>query len=151
MLGLRARAIDDILVVEPSATRRRVIEALGITVVDPEHAPTGRADVSFDCAAVPAAFAATLAALKARGRAVVVAGSSKYPLQMTAHMLQHTEITITGPVAFEPHEFATVIDLMAAGAYPLDSWVEHVPFAQLIEEGVRPLLAGEKTKVLIDL
>jgi hypothetical protein len=43
-----------------------------------------------------------LACLGARGQAVIVAGSSKYPLQTSAHLLQHTEISITGSVAFAP-------------------------------------------------
>ena len=34
--------------------------------------------------------------------------------------------------------------LMAAGAYPTDGW-------EVLTEGFEPLLAGRKTKVLIDL
>jgi (R,R)-butanediol dehydrogenase / meso-butanediol dehydrogenase / diacetyl reductase len=151
VLGLRARGVENIVVVEPSATRRRVVAALGVLAVDADGAPIGLSDVAFDCAGVPSAFQGTLAALRARGRAVVVAGSAKYPLAMSAHMLQHTEITVTGSVAFESREFAEVIDLMASGAFPLDGWVEHVPFDQLLTEGFLPLLAGSKTKVLIDL
>lgn len=65
--------------------------------------------------------------------------------------LQHTEISITGSVAFVPSDFDEVMRLMAAGAYPTDGWVEHVPLAQVLTEGFEPLLAGRKTKVLIDL
>jgi (R,R)-butanediol dehydrogenase / meso-butanediol dehydrogenase / diacetyl reductase len=159
VLNLRARGIGDIIVVEPSPQRRAVVQAMGAEAVHPDEAETfialrtdrHGADVAFDCAGVGSTFGATLAALRARGRAVVVAGSSSYPLQTTAHLLQHTEITITGSVAFQRAEFAAVIDLMAAGAFPVDGWVEHVPLESVVEEGFAPLLAGRKTKVLIDL
>ncbi len=151
VLGLRARGCEKVTVVEPSPVRRKVLEQLGATAVHPESAPQGVADIAFDCAGVPSAFQGTLVSLRARGRAVVVAGSAKYPLEISAHMLQHTEILITGSVAFESSEFAQVMDLMAKGAYPLTDWVEHVPFAQLLDEGFRPLIEGQKTKVLIDL
>jgi (R,R)-butanediol dehydrogenase / meso-butanediol dehydrogenase / diacetyl reductase len=159
VLNLRARGVTDVIVVEPSPQRRAVVQAMGAEAVHPDDAEafiarrTDRhgADVAFDCAGVGSTFGATLAALRARGRAVVVAGSSSYPLQTTAHLLQHTEITITGSVAFQRAEFAAVIDLMAAGAFPVDGWVEHVPLESVVEEGFAPLLAGRKTKVLIDL
>jgi (R,R)-butanediol dehydrogenase / meso-butanediol dehydrogenase / diacetyl reductase len=151
VLGLRARGVDEITVVEPSATRRRVIENLGARTTSTDDAPVGKADHVFECAGVPASFRASLAALRARGRLVVVAGSSKYPLELSAHFLQHTEVEITGSVAFLPHEFAATMELMANGAFPLDGWVEHVAFDELLTEGFAPLLAGTKTKVLIDL
>jgi (R,R)-butanediol dehydrogenase / meso-butanediol dehydrogenase / diacetyl reductase len=151
VFGLRARGCENVTVVEPSPVRRKVLQQLGVTTVDVDAAPRGVADLAFDCAGVPAAFQGTLRSLRARGRAVVVAGSAKYSLEISAHMLQHTEIVVTGSVAFESTEFAQVMQLMEAGAYPLDGWVEHVPFAQVLEEGFLPLLKGVKTKVLIDV
>ncbi len=159
VLNLRARGVGDIVVAEPSAARRAVIEQFGATAVDPSalsgHLATrtvrGGADVAFDCAGRGATYGATLASLRARGRAVIVAGSSAHPLEMSAHLLQHTEITITGSLAFEPGDFAATIDLMAGGAYPTDGWVEHIALADILTDGIAPLLAGRKTKVLIDL
>jgi (R,R)-butanediol dehydrogenase / meso-butanediol dehydrogenase / diacetyl reductase len=159
VLNLRARGVDDIVVAEPSAARRAVIEQFGATAVDPaaltEHlaarARRGGADVAFDCAGRGDTYGTTLGALRARGRAVIVAGSSAYPLQMTAYLLQHTEITITGSLAFEPGDFAATIDLMERGAYPTDGWVEHIALADILTDAVEPLLAGHKTKVLIDM
>jgi (R,R)-butanediol dehydrogenase / meso-butanediol dehydrogenase / diacetyl reductase len=159
MLNLRARGVDHIIVVEPSPQRRAVVQIMGVEAVHPDEAAsfiarrTDRhgAHVAFDCAGVGSTFGATLASLRARGRAVVVAGSSAYPLQTTAHLLQHTEITITGSVAFQRAEFAAVIDLMTAGAYPHLGWVEHVSLDEVVVEGFTPLLAGHKTKVLIDM
>lgn len=159
VLNLRARGVDDIVVAEPSPARRAVIEQFGATAVDPaglrDHlatrTPKGGADVAFDCAGRGVTYGATLGALRARGRAVIVAGSSAHPLEMTAHLLQHTEITITGSLAFEPGDFAATIELMVAGAYPTDGWVEHIALADIVTDGIEPLLAGNKTKVLIDL
>jgi (R,R)-butanediol dehydrogenase / meso-butanediol dehydrogenase / diacetyl reductase len=159
VLNLRARGVEDIIVVEPSAQRRAVVQLMGAEAVHPDDAAAfiarrtdhHGAHVAFDCAGVGSTFGSALASLRARGRAVVVAGSAAYPLQTTAHFLQHTELTITGSVAFQRFEFAEVIDLMAAGAYPLAGWVEHVPLAAVVEEGFMPLLAGQKTKVLVDL
>jgi (R,R)-butanediol dehydrogenase / meso-butanediol dehydrogenase / diacetyl reductase len=159
VLNLKARGVEDIVVIEPSAARRAVVETFGATAVDPadtadhlrKRSFRGGADVAFDCAGTSSTFGATLACLRARGQAVIVAGSSKFPLQTTAHLLQHTEISITGSVAFVPGDFDRVMELMEAGAYPTDGWVEHVPLAQVLTEGFEPLLAGRKTKVLIDL
>jgi (R,R)-butanediol dehydrogenase / meso-butanediol dehydrogenase / diacetyl reductase len=161
VLGLRARGVTDVVVVEPVASRRTVAESLGAHTIDPvsddlrayllKRGWGGGADVSFDCAGIPATFAGTLEALRARGRAVIVAGSSAYPLTTTAYLLQHTEITITGSLAFTSEDFRAVIALMAEGAYPTEGWVDHVAFAELIDEGFGALLAGRRTKVLVDL
>jgi (R,R)-butanediol dehydrogenase / meso-butanediol dehydrogenase / diacetyl reductase len=159
LLNLRARGVHDVIVVEPSPTRRTVVADLGAHTVHPDDAGdliARRTDhhgahVAFDCAGVGPTFGATLAALRARGRAVVVAGSSAYPLQTSAHLLQHTEISITGSVAFQRHEFAATIELMAAGAFPLKGWVEHIPLTDVVDEGFTPLLTGTKTKVLVDV
>lgn len=40
---------------------------------------------------------------------------------------------------------------MESGAYPTDGWVEHIALADILTGGIEPLLAGRKTKVLIDL
>jgi (R,R)-butanediol dehydrogenase / meso-butanediol dehydrogenase / diacetyl reductase len=80
-----------------------------------------------------------------------VAGSSAYPLTTTAHLLQHTEITITGSLAFTSEDFRQVISLMARGAYPTEGWVDHIEFDELVEEGFGALSAGRRTKVLVDL
>jgi (R,R)-butanediol dehydrogenase / meso-butanediol dehydrogenase / diacetyl reductase len=159
VLNLKARGVTDIIVVEPSPLRRKVVQQFGADATDPADSTTfiarrtdhHGANIAFDCAGAPSTFGATLAALRARGRAVVVAGSSSYPLQTTAHLLQHTEITITGSVAFQRHEFAATIDLMAAGAYPLAGWVEHISLSDVVSDGFLPLLAGAKTKVLVDI
>jgi (R,R)-butanediol dehydrogenase / meso-butanediol dehydrogenase / diacetyl reductase len=160
VLGLRARGVFDVIVVEPVASRRTVAESLGAHTIDPsddlrallsKRGWAGGADVSFDCAGIPATFAGALGSLRARGRAVIVAGSSAYPLTTTAHLLQHTEITITGSLAFVADDFREVLSLMAGGAYPTAGWVEHVPFAQVLEEGFSALAQGRRTKVLIDL
>jgi (R,R)-butanediol dehydrogenase / meso-butanediol dehydrogenase / diacetyl reductase len=161
VLGLRARGVTNIAVVEPVAARRSVAKSLGAHTIDPNTDDLraylskcgwlGGSDVSFDCAGIPATFGGTLESLRARGRAVIVAGSSAYPLTTTAHLLQHTEITITGSLAFTSEDFRQVISLMADGAYPTEGWVEHIEFGELVEEGFGALAAGRRTKVLVDL
>jgi (R,R)-butanediol dehydrogenase/meso-butanediol dehydrogenase/diacetyl reductase len=160
LLTLHARGIGDVVVVEPSPVRRSAVARLGGIAVAPDElsshlsarAPRhGGADVAFDCAGVSSSFAATVGVLRARGQAVVVAGSSAYPLTTTAHLLQHTEITITGSLAFQPGDFDAVIALMATGAYPTAGWVEHIAFDDILQSGFHDLIAGRRTKVLVDI
>jgi (R,R)-butanediol dehydrogenase / meso-butanediol dehydrogenase / diacetyl reductase len=160
LLALRARGVDNVIVAEPVDTRRRVIEGLGAVTVDPgdllgflsrNDGGRGGADAVFDCAGASKTFALATEAVRARGDVVVVAGSSLHPLTTTAHLLQHGEMTITGSLAMTSADMSAVIALMAAGAYPTSGWVEHVAFDDVVERGFHDLLAGRRTKVLIDL
>jgi threonine dehydrogenase-like Zn-dependent dehydrogenase len=60
------------------------------------------------------------------------------------------EVSITG-VAMSVHAFPSVIDAMARGDYPLDEWVEIIPFENLVEDGLERLRRQEGLKILVDV
>lgn len=161
VLGLRALGIEDVIVVEPSPTRRAAIEALGATdVLDPKTdnlldvvmtRTKGRgADAVFDCAGVAASFRAGLPLLAARGRLVVVA-IFEDTLEWNPTQLALNEIQLRGSMGYENGVYEAVIALMEQGHYPTTGWVEHIPWSALVEEGFQPLRRGERMKVLVDI
>jgi (R,R)-butanediol dehydrogenase/meso-butanediol dehydrogenase/diacetyl reductase len=161
VLGLRALGIEDVIVVEPSPTRRAAIEVLGATdVLDPATDDVagvvmartkGRgADAVFECAGVAASFRAALSVLAARGRLVVVA-IFEDALEWNPTQLAINEIELRGSMGYEVGVYEAVIDLMDQGHYPTTGWVEHIPWSALVEEGFEPLRRGERMKVMVDI
>lgn len=49
------------------------------------------------------------------------------------------------------NEFPQVIDAMARGIYPLEEWVEMIPFESLLERGMERLRRREGLKILVDV
>ena len=161
LLGLRARGIDDVVVVEPSPKRRETIAQLGATdVLDPTTddvhgvvmARTHRqgADAVFECAGVAASFTAAVPLVAARGRLVVVA---VYEDELTWNPTQMmlNEIELRGSMGYETGVYEQVIELMEQGHYPTSGWVEHIPWTAVVEEGFEPLRRGERMKVMVDV
>jgi (R,R)-butanediol dehydrogenase/meso-butanediol dehydrogenase/diacetyl reductase len=158
-LTLKARGID-VIIVDPSPLRRRVLERLGARVTlgpsdcDPIAAirdlTGGRgAHASVDAAGVPASFKATLHGTRVDGTAVVVAIHHE-PVVIPPFDLLMPEVNLTG-VAMSANAFPSVIDAMAQGIYPLDEWVETIPFTALVERGFERLRSQEGLKILVDV
>jgi (R,R)-butanediol dehydrogenase/meso-butanediol dehydrogenase/diacetyl reductase len=83
------------------------------------------------------------------GTAVVVA-IHHAPVVIPPFDLLMPEVNITG-VAMSVHAFPSVIDAMARGDYPLDDWVETIPFENLVEGGLERLRRQEGLKILVDV
>ncbi|GAA0502620.1 alcohol dehydrogenase [Saccharopolyspora subtropica] len=158
--ALRGLGVEAITVVEPSATRREAIAALGATdVLDPTRTDAARhvmqrtggrgADAVFDAAGVEASVAAGLSCLGARKRLVAVA-IYEHPLKTELTKLVMNESMIQGSLCYTSDDYRAVIDLMARGHYDTTGWVTHVPIGQVVEEGFAALRAGRKMKVLVD-
>jgi (R,R)-butanediol dehydrogenase/meso-butanediol dehydrogenase/diacetyl reductase len=60
------------------------------------------------------------------------------------------EVNVTG-VAMSAHAFPSVIEAMARGVYPLEDWVETIPFEALVERGIERLRRQEGLKILVDV
>ena len=160
-LGMRAIGVDDVIVVEPSDTRRVAVESLGaVDVIDPRdidvlrevmHRTSGRgADATIECAGVASTFGIAPFVTRARGRYVVIAlFEQAVSLNPTMLLLGDTEIV--GSMSYGPGVFEQVIDFMTKGAYPTDGWVEHILLDDVITEGFDALRRGERMKVLVDL
>ena len=157
--ALRGTGLDDVFVVEPSATRRAAIEALGARTLDPAALDvpafiadntSGRgADAVFDAAGVAPAVESALACVGARRPMVSVAIYEK-PLTTPLLNLVMNESRIQGSLCYTADDFAAVIDLMSRGVYDTTGWVTSIPIDDVVDEGFEALHAGTKMKVLVD-
>jgi (R,R)-butanediol dehydrogenase / meso-butanediol dehydrogenase / diacetyl reductase len=157
--ALRGKGVDDVFVVEPSATRRASIEALGARTLDPtdvdvpafiaEHTGGRGADAVFDAAGVTPAVETALACVGARRPMVSVAIYEK-PLTTPLLNLVMNESRIQGSLCYTADDFEAVIALMAQDAYDTTGWVTSIPIEDVIDEGFEALHAGRKMKVLVD-
>ena len=158
-LTLRRRGINAIIV-DPSAARRAALARLGATtLVDPSADDAveairdltgGRgAHASVDAAGVPQSFRAMLHGTRVDGTAVVVAIHHE-PVVVPPFDLLMPEVFVTG-VAMSVDAFPSVIAEMARGSYPLDGWVETIPFDGVLRDGFERLRRQEGMKILVDV
>jgi (R,R)-butanediol dehydrogenase/meso-butanediol dehydrogenase/diacetyl reductase len=158
-LTLKARGVD-VIVVDPSPLRRAVLERLGVrAALDPADTDPvaairdltgGRgAHASVDAAGVSAAFRAALHGTRVDGTVVVVA-IHHHPVVIPPFDLLMPEVNLTG-VAMSAHAFPSVIEAMARGDYPLDEWVETIPFEQVVSGGIDRLKRQQGLKILVDV
>jgi (R,R)-butanediol dehydrogenase/meso-butanediol dehydrogenase/diacetyl reductase len=158
-LTLRRRGVNSIIF-DPSPGRRAVLEGLGarsvfdptacdpITVVRDLTCGAG-AHASVDAAGGPIAFRSMLLGTRVNGTAVVVA-IHHAPVVIPPFDLLMPEVYLTG-VAMSANAFPSVIEEAAHGAYPLDGWVETIPFDGLIERGMERLRRQEGLKILVEV
>src|SRR5580704_8260089 len=158
-LTLRARGVE-VIMVDPSPLRRGVLERLGArATLDPNDCdPIAAirdltrghgAHASVDAAGTPASFNAMLHGTRVDGTAVVVA-IHHHPVVIPPFDLLMPEINLTG-VAMSVNAFPRVIDSMARGVYPLEAWVETIPFENLVEQGLERLRRQEGLKILVEM
>lgn len=156
--ALRGKGIEDVFVVEPSATRRSAIEALGARTLDPtaldvpafiaDHTDGRGAGAVYDAAGVAPAVDTALACVGARKAMVSVAIYEK-PLTTPLLNLVMNESRIQGSLCYTAADFQAVIGLMAEGAYDTAGWVTAIGIDDVIDEGFEALHAGTKMKVLV--
>ncbi|MCW2554559.1 MAG: dehydrogenase [Mycobacterium sp.] len=157
--ALRGKGVEDVFVVEPSATRRASIEALGARTLDPtavdvpafiaDHTDGAGADAVFDAAGVAPAVETALACIGARRPMVSVAIYEK-PLTTPLLNLVMNESRIQGSLCYTAADFEAVIALMAQDTYDTTGWVTPIALDDVIDEGFEALHAGKKMKVLVD-
>jgi (R,R)-butanediol dehydrogenase/meso-butanediol dehydrogenase/diacetyl reductase len=158
-LTLKRRGVEAI-VIDPSAARRAALARLGArTLLDPTACDVvaairdltgGRgAHASIDAAGGPKAFAAMLHGTRIDGTAVVVAIHHE-PVVIPPFDLLMPEVRLTG-VALSVNAFPAVIAEMACGSYPLEGWVETIPFDGIIEQGIERLRRQQGMKIVVDV
>ena len=149
-----------VIMSDPSPSRRAVLVQLGAKIIlDPRESNVvtairdltgGRgAHASIDAAGVPAAFRAALQGTAVDGNVVVVAIHTR-PLEIDPMLILMSEARITG-VALSCGAFPSVIAEMAAGAYPLEGWVEKISFGGIIRDGFERLHRQDGVKLLVDV
>jgi (R,R)-butanediol dehydrogenase/meso-butanediol dehydrogenase/diacetyl reductase len=157
--ALKERGVR-VMVIDPSPIRRAVLAQLGADeVLDPRATdPIAAirdltqglgAHASVDAAGTPASFNAMLHGTRVDGTAVVVA-IHHHPVVIPPFDLLMPEINLTG-VAMSVNAFPRVIDGMARGVYPLEAWVETIPFENLVEQGLERLRRQEGLKILVEM
>jgi len=157
--ALRGMGLTEIDVVEPSATRRESIEALGARTLDPttqdvpaliaDRTDGDGVDAAFDAAGVAPAVESALACVGEHRPLVSVAIYDK-PLPTPLINLVLRERRIQGTLCYTGEDYRAVIDLMARGHYDMMGWVETVPLSGVVEQGFEELRAGHKMKLLVD-
>jgi (R,R)-butanediol dehydrogenase / meso-butanediol dehydrogenase / diacetyl reductase len=156
--ALRQRAVEMIIVSEPSKSRRDALRALGAeTVVDPatedlravvRDRTAGRGvDVAIEAAGLGRAVEQGLRALRPLGRLVVVALHERsFDFQPTSVVRGEKEIV--GSLMYTAEDFDGVIGAMVAGVYATAGWTEVIEM-EGVEEAFHRLRGGVATKVLV--
>jgi (R,R)-butanediol dehydrogenase/meso-butanediol dehydrogenase/diacetyl reductase len=159
-LGLTAMGVEQIIVSEPSGERRVALEALGAaTVLDPTAVDVPRvvreltgglgADAVVEAAGTPRSFASALDSCAPHGRISLIAIFEEQP-QITPLDLIVRELDLVGAIGYNRTTFEQVHDLIAAGHYPTEGWVEHVDYDDLVP-AIEELRGGTRMKLLVDL
>jgi 2-desacetyl-2-hydroxyethyl bacteriochlorophyllide A dehydrogenase len=157
-LGLRARGFERVLVVEKNDRRANRVAALGfetlalagvhMTVL--EACGGAPPPAVFECAGNPAALGLALELVRPKGR-VVALGVLEEPVPVSQLVLLIKEAEIHGSFAYTKQDFADAIELIAAGALPVEELVTSVVELERAEEMFGKLLApeSEELKVLL--
>ena len=149
----------EVVVLELDSGRRRMIQELGIEVLDPSAIDAAEwvdtwtngagADVVFEVSGAAAAVLSATALAKVRGRLVVVA-IHPTPRPVDLQRVFWRELTILGARVYERHDFETAIELLTEGVIPAAELItEVVPLAKAPEAFSR-LASGSAMKVLVD-
>jgi threonine dehydrogenase-like Zn-dependent dehydrogenase len=104
----------------------------------------------FECAGTPAAAQLGVEVLRPLGRLLLV-GLSLAPLDLAAPPIVLKELSIRGVIAYRRAQFQAAIDMVAAGAIPVDDLItEVVPLADA-EAAFQSLTArgNDKVKILL--
>jgi len=113
-----------------------------------EHTRGAGADLAIDAAGNPASFRTGLALTGRGGRFVTLAAYAEaVAYNPTEIMMREIEIVSSFSTC---GEFSEVLAHMQAGRYPLEGWVERVPFEGQVAAYER-LHRGTAIKVLIDV
>ncbi|PWY79079.1 GroES-like protein [Aspergillus eucalypticola CBS 122712] len=164
LLVLKARGMENIVVVEVSSQRRELAFSLGATrVLDPRaddvvatvRAMTGNAgaDIAFECSAVQAGLDTALKGIRARGTMTVLSLWSDKPA-IDAFDVVLGEKHVVGSVIYEDGEFEAVIDAMWSGKLnPRALITSKIRMEDIVEKGFKSLLHGRdnQIKILVDI
>jgi (R,R)-butanediol dehydrogenase / meso-butanediol dehydrogenase / diacetyl reductase len=126
-LGLQARGVERVLVVEKNTRRQERVRSFGLEAIglDRVHdrvleAFGGEpADVVFECAGNPAAPQLAIELVRPRG-IVVLLGVLEEPVEISQLVLMIKEAQVRASFAYTREDFVEATDLLAAGRVPAD-------------------------------
>ena len=160
LIATVARSLGaEIVVFEPNARRREIVDSLGVAAVDPTAADAAAwvdewtagagADVAFEVSGTEAGMSTATGCLGARGRAVVV-GIHASPPPVDLFRVFWRELTLIGARVYERADYEEAVRLLAGGAIPADTLITDVVPLDDVAEAFRAMDAGESMKILID-
>ena len=140
---LRTRGHDDVVVVEPTPSRRDLAERLGVRSIAPDELPRPGhpqhlvdrpAAVVFEASGARSAAELGLEQLGRGGTLMLVGTGLDFPRLDTNRVLLN-ELHVTGAFNYDADGFATSLDLLASGRLPLDHLIEPeaVPLAGMLD------------------
>lgn len=157
-LGLRARGIEDIVVIERNERRQQRMRDLGFEVLGLEnvHVAVIEAfdgelpDVVLECAGNPAAPPLAIELVRSRG-IVALLGVLEEPVAISQLVLMIKEAQLRASFAYTQENFREAVDVLSAGKLPADELITHkAPLAQaqeMFERLEHP--ATEEIKILL--
>ena len=150
-LVLRHRGVRRVVVCSRNPARARIAASLGLDTVSTEAVASAEHPVCvFECAGTPSAAQLAVQVLRPLGRLLLV-GLSLTPLDLAAPPIVIKELEIRGVIAYRRAQFQGAIDMLAAGAIPVDELItEVVPLADA-EAAFQALTVrgSEKVKILL--
>lgn len=153
-LVLRHRGMRRAAVCSRNPARAQRAAALGLDTISIEEVariePVDAPACVFECAGTPAAAQLGVQTLRPLGRLLLV-GLSLTPLDLAAPPIVIKELEIRGVIAYRRAQFQAAIDMLAAGAIPVDELItDVVPLAEA-EAAFQALTArgSEKVKILL--
>ncbi|MEV0774350.1 alcohol dehydrogenase catalytic domain-containing protein [Streptomyces sp. NPDC050433] len=159
LFALKANGVDDVLVAEPSPSRRAAAGRHGARVLDPgavdvaeevmRHTRGRGVDAAIECSGRVDALNAAIRSLAARAPVVMVALYSD-PVVIDASVVRLAELALLGCEAYPGGVFERVIAHMAAGRFPTDGWLDHIPLADTVA-GLHDVRDARRVKVLVDI
>jgi 2-desacetyl-2-hydroxyethyl bacteriochlorophyllide A dehydrogenase len=157
-LGLRARGFERVVVVERNERRAQRVRDLGFDAIGLDNVHMALMEACggmpppaiFECAGNPAALGLALELIRTQG-VIVALGVLEEPVPISQLVLLIKEAQVRGSFAYTKGDFADAIELIAAGALPVDRLVTSVVELERAEEMFAALVdpAAEELKVLL--
>jgi (R,R)-butanediol dehydrogenase/meso-butanediol dehydrogenase/diacetyl reductase len=160
--ALRALGVDDVVCAEPGEARRALARTVGATaachpddlevpsIAEPGRVVAGAVDVVLECSGRAAAMEAGIAQL-GRGGTLVLVGAGMESPRFDPNRILLNELVVTGSFTYDQGGFERALDLLVAGALPVDDLLEPevVPLGGLLD-AMRALAEGRLAgKVLV--
>ena len=158
--ALRGLGIDDVVVSEPSETRRERAARVGASsTCEPEalvapNMPFSLVDEPFDvaleCSGNPRAMESALGQLRRMGTLVLVGTGMRRP-KFDHNRILLNELIVTGAYCYDPDGIARALALLAEGNLPTDELIEpeDIPLEGMLEAAERCARGELAGKVMI--
>jgi (R,R)-butanediol dehydrogenase/meso-butanediol dehydrogenase/diacetyl reductase len=152
---LRARGIQNVVVVEPNEARAEKVSELDVPTCSPDEAAEavlkhlgGAPRVVIDCTGHPSGGSLGVSLLPQNGHLAVV-GVTSSPVTADFSSVTTKELTITGSLAYSRENFTEALEHLASGRIPVDKIVTSVlPLAEA-DEIIHRLASGEASDIKV--